>query len=68
VTVPTLLSLGIGIASRNGIDHNNPLLGFGMVTVASLCPIVTVQILAVSLIFAVSKDDILASNTQDAFG
>lgn len=44
VTVPLVLSLGIGIASAAGKD-NDSLSGFGIVTLASLFPIIAVMIL-----------------------
>jgi uncharacterized membrane protein (DUF2068 family) len=45
VTVPLVLSLGIGIASAAGKD-NDSLSGFGIVTLASLFPIIAVMLLA----------------------
>ena len=45
VTVPLVLSLGIGIASAAGKD-NDSLSGFGIVTLASLFPILAVMMLA----------------------
>lgn len=45
VTVPLVLSLGIGIASAAGKD-NDSLSGFGIVTLASLFPIVAVMVLS----------------------
>jgi len=49
VTVPLVLSLGIGIAASAG-KQNNSLSGFGIVTLASLFPIIAV--LALSLYVA----------------
>lgn len=45
VTVPLVLSLGIGIASAAG-KENDSLSGFGIVTLASLFPIIAVMLLA----------------------
>lgn len=46
VTVPLVLSLGIGIAAAAG-KENSSLSGFGIVTLASLFPIIGVLILAI---------------------
>jgi len=50
VTVPIILSIGIGVIShKQSLDPSiqlSPLSGFGIVTLASLYPIVTVEILA----------------------
>ena len=46
VTVPLVLSLGIGIASAAG-KKSSSLSGFGIVTLASLFPIIAVMLLAV---------------------
>jgi hypothetical protein len=46
VTVPLVLSLGIGIAAAAG-KQNSSLSGFGIVTLASLAPIVSVLLLAI---------------------
>ncbi|MBL1140878.1 MAG: DUF1538 domain-containing protein [Proteobacteria bacterium] len=46
VTVPLVLSLGIGIATAAGKGRSS-LSGFGIVTLASLFPIVAVELLAV---------------------
>jgi hypothetical protein len=45
VTVPLVLSLGIGIAAAAGKGHSS-LSGFGIVMLASLFPIIGVQVLA----------------------
>ncbi len=45
VTVPLVLALGIGISSSAG-KNSSSLSGFGIVTLASLFPIIAVQILA----------------------
>jgi len=46
VTVPLVLSLGIGIVASAGRDHSS-LSGFGIVMLASLFPIIAVEILAI---------------------
>ena len=46
VTVPLVLSLGIGIAASAG-KGNNPLSGFGIVTMASLFPVIGVMLLTI---------------------
>jgi hypothetical protein len=45
VTVPLVLALGIGISSSAG-KNSSSLSGFGIVTLASLSPIIAVQVLA----------------------
>ena len=45
VTVPLVLSIGIGVAASAG-RGDNPLAGFGIVTLASLLPIVAVMFVA----------------------
>jgi hypothetical protein len=57
VTVPLVLSLGIGIASAAG-KGTTSLSGFGIVTLASLFPIMGVELLALYLYFTVSPADI----------
>ncbi|MGC9385508.1 MAG: DUF1538 domain-containing protein [Hydrogenovibrio sp.] len=59
VTVPLVLALGIGIASAAG-SGNQSLSGFGIVTLASLFPIIGVQLLAIYIYHTVSVDEILA--------
>jgi hypothetical protein len=46
VTVPIVLALGIGVSAAAG-NENNPLAGFGIVTLASLLPPLTVMGLGV---------------------
>ncbi len=60
VTVPLVLSLGIGIASAAG-KGNSSLSGFGIVTLASLFPIVAVLILAIYVSMVISPAEIIAS-------
>jgi len=60
VTVPLVLSLGIGIANAAGKGESS-LSGFGVVTMASLFPILAVLILAIFLSFTVTPDEIRAA-------
>ncbi|MGY8998477.1 MAG: DUF1538 domain-containing protein [Rhodospirillales bacterium] len=60
VTVPLVLSLGIGIAKSAG-KGNSSLSGFGVVTLASLLPILSVLILAIIVSFKISPDEIIAN-------
>lgn len=48
VTVPLVLAVGIGIAASSG-RGSNPLSGFGIVTLASLFPVICVLIVAIYL-------------------
>ena len=48
VTVPLVLALGIGVANAAG-EEDNPLSGFGIVTLASLFPALAVMLLALAL-------------------
>jgi len=45
VTVPLVLALGIGVANASA-EEDNPLCGFGIVTLASLFPAIAVMLLA----------------------
>jgi len=67
VTVPLVLSLGIGIANAAGKGESS-LSGFGVVTLASLFPILAVLILAIFLSFTITPDEIIeaASLAQSA--
>tara|TARA_B100000123_G_scaffold21056_1_gene14766 strand:- start:1560 stop:2966 length:1407 start_codon:yes stop_codon:yes gene_type:complete len=60
VTVPLVLSLGIGIAASAG-KGDSSLSGFGVVTMASLFPIIAVLILAIYVSQSISVDEIIAS-------
>ena len=60
VTVPLVLSLGIGIANAGG-KGSSSLSGFGVVTMASLLPILAVLILAIFVSFKVSPEQIIAA-------
>jgi len=63
VTVPLVLSLGIGIASSAGKGHSS-LSGFGIVTLASLFPIIGVMILAIFVASTTSVDLIISNAGQ----
>lgn len=68
VTVPLVLALGIGIASAAG-KGNSSLSGFGIVTLASIFPILAVMLLGVYVSLVYTPQDIielsvLATNTQ----
>ncbi|EKX49467.1 hypothetical protein GUITHDRAFT_136128 [Guillardia theta CCMP2712] len=47
VTVPLVIALGLGVATAG--NNPSPLTGFGVVTFASLIPVITVLLLALSL-------------------
>jgi len=70
VTVPLVLSLGIGIAAAGG-KSDSGLSGFGIVTLASLFPILGVMLLAVYVASTVTPAEIIeaarlaASAAQD---
>ena len=67
VTVPLVLSLGIGIAASAG-KGNSSLSGFGVVTLASLFPIIAVLSLSIFVSFQISPEAIIsaAENTLNA--
>ena len=67
VTVPLVLSLGIGIARAAGRGSDS-LSGFGIVTLASLFPIVAVMILALTLSMSYSPSEIIAASTMAQAG
>jgi len=60
VTVPLVLSLGIGIAAAAGKGRSS-LSGFGIVTLASLFPIIGVEILALIVSQISTPEDIIAN-------
>ncbi len=60
VTVPLVLSLGIGIAAAAG-KGNSSLSGFGIVTLASLFPIIAVMLLALHVASGIAPADIVAA-------
>ena len=59
VTVPLVLALGIGIASSSG-QGDSKLSGFGIVTLASLFPILVVMLLTLSIYTTVTPAEIIA--------
>ncbi len=65
VTVPLVLALGIGIASAAGKGHES-LSGFGIVTLASLFPIIAVMLLAIYISFNYSPDLIIQAAQAQA--
>ncbi len=60
ITVPLVLSLGIGIAAAAG-KGDSSLSGFGIVTLASLFPIIAVFILSIYLSFTLTPESIIAA-------
>lgn len=58
VTVPLVLSLGIGVAAATG-KGDTSLSGFGIVTLASLFPIIAVMLLVIYLASTVSPEQII---------
>jgi hypothetical protein len=60
VTVPLVLSLGIGIAHAAG-KGSDSLSGFGIVTLASLFPIIAVMVLALYVASQMTPEMIIAS-------
>ena len=67
VTVPLVLSLGIGIAAAAG-KGDSGLSGFGIVTLASLFPIIGVLLLAVYVAATSDPAEIIAFAAQAAAG
>ncbi len=65
VTVPLVLSLGIGIAAAAG-KAGSGLSGFGIVTLASLFPIVGVMLLVIYVATTVTPAEIIAVAQQAA--
>lgn len=66
VTVPLVLALGIGIASSAGKGHSS-LSGFGIVTLASLFPVVGVMLLAI-YVSSTTPVDLIIANASLAEG
>lgn len=63
VTVPLVLSLGIGIASAAGKGRSS-LSGFGIVTLASIFPILGVMILAMFVSIITTPEEIITAATS----
>lgn len=59
VTVPLVLALGIGIASAAG-KGDSSLSGFGIVTLASIFPVMAVMFLGLYVYFSVTPEQIIA--------
>ena len=64
VTVPLVLSLGIGIANSAGQSSENSLSGFGVVTLASLFPILAVLLLSLFVSTQISAEEIVVAAAQ----
>jgi len=63
VTVPVVIALGIGLASAS--DHEaSPLVGFGIVTLASLYPVLTVLTLGMYLELVLTPEQIVQDTCQ----
>ncbi|MCB0357211.1 MAG: DUF1538 family protein, partial [Bdellovibrionales bacterium] len=60
VTVPLVLSLGIGVASAVG-KGDSSLSGFGIVTLASLFPIMGALLLGIFISFTTTPEEIIAN-------
>ena len=60
VTVPIVLALGVGVASAVGTG-NHPLAGFGVVTLASLFPVLAVLLLGLAAVLMLDPADIQAA-------
>ena len=60
VTVPLVLSLGIGIAASAGKEQSS-LSGFGIVTLASLFPIICVELLAIYVSLITTPEQIIST-------
>ena len=65
VTVPLVLSLGIGIAAAAG-KGDSGLSGFGIVTLASLFPIIGVLLLSLYLSYTLTPEEIITAAKQTA--
>lgn len=60
VTVPIVLALGVGVASAVGTG-NHPLAGFGIVTLASLFPVLAVLLLGLAAVLMLDPAEIQAA-------
>jgi hypothetical protein len=69
VTVPLVLAVGIGVSAATG-QEDNPLSGFGIVTLASLFPVMTVMLLGLFIdwgwMAAMPLDGLLAAAPAEA--
>ena len=64
VTVPLVLALGIGVASAAGKGADSSLSGFGIVTLASVFPILGVLLLSFYTAYTVPTDVIIAKAAE----
>jgi hypothetical protein len=64
VTVPLVLALGIGVASAAGKGADSSLSGFGIVTLASVFPILGVLLLSFYTAFTVPPEVIIAKAAE----
>ena len=64
VTVPLVLALGVGVASAAGKGADSSLSGFGIVTLASIFPILGVLCLSFYTAFTVSPETIIAAAAE----
>ena len=64
VTVPLVLALGIGVASAAGKGADSSLSGFGIVTLASVFPILGVLLLSFYTAYTVPPDIIIARASE----
>jgi hypothetical protein len=67
VTVPLVLALGIGIASAAGKGHSS-VSGFGIVTLASLIPVLGVMLLSLYVVRTITAAEIIAAAQSAAQG
>ena len=64
VTVPLVLALGVGVASAAGKGADSSLSGFGIVTLASIFPVLGVLCLSFFTKYTVSSETIIAAATE----
>jgi hypothetical protein len=64
VTVPLVLALGVGVASAAGKGADSSLSGFGIVTLASIFPILGVLCLSFYIAFTVPPETIIAAAAE----
>lgn len=59
--MPIILAIGVGVTSQNK-EASSALSGFGVVTLASVLPVTTVQLLALFTYLSVDRDHIIANS------
>ena len=64
VTVPLVLALGVGVASAAGKGADSSLSGFGIVTLASIFPVLGVLCLSFFTKYTVSSETIIAAAAE----